>query len=102
MSGWTNSTRRHRLPPNWPQLRQATATRAGGQCQATTETGQRCPHPGTDCDHIQHGDNHHPDNLQWLCTTHHRAKTAAEALAARNQHPRRRPPSPHPGLEGGG
>jgi hypothetical protein len=60
--------------------------------------GSRCQAEGTDCDHIERGDNHDPSNLQWLCKAHHKIKTAAEANAAReprttSKHPGERHPS---------
>jgi 5-methylcytosine-specific restriction protein A len=63
------------------------------------EHAKQCDGIGTDADHIQPGDNHHLDNLQWLSEPCHRAKTAAEA-AARNQartRARLRPTEQHPG-----
>lgn len=73
---WQGSTRRARLPRNWNRVR-ATILHRDPTCQACGTA------PSTEVDHIQPGDNHHPSNLQGLCTNCHRAKTQAEAAAAR-------------------
>lgn len=84
--------RKSRLPANWDALVAATRERAGGRCQGTWPDGSRCDSPGTDCDHIEAGDDH--TRLQWLCTWHHKAKTNKEARDARGpnegRHPRHR------------
>lgn len=96
---WTSSNRRAELPPNWPAIVAHTRDRAGGQCQ-WVEQGQRCPLPGTDCDHA--GDRNDHSNTQWLCEDHHKRKTQQEAQEARAaqraklQHPSAR--AQHPGL----
>jgi len=98
---WSGSTRKERLPDDWQQRRATTRDRAGGRCQATMRDGTRCVEPGTDCDHIVHGDNHALSNLQWLCSWHHDKKTAREALEARRYIPRpsaRKPQEKHFGL----
>lgn len=106
---WANSTRARRLPSNWAKLRQQAKRRAHGKCQWTKTDGTRCQSWGSECDHITPNDDHTIDNLQWLCTTHHRIKTQAEAQAAQTQaranrgtappaNPRLRPTERHPGL----
>ena len=93
---WDTSGRRARLPDDWPHRVSAVKARDRGACQAPGPDGQPCPIPGREVDHIIPGDNHELDNLQLLCTPHHRAKSAAEGVAAR---PNRRRPAPrHPGL----
>ena len=93
---WAGSTRKDRLPPNWATLRATTLNRAGHRCQATMRNGNRCRDKATQVDHIQPGDNHHPDNLQALCAWHHAKKTAAEGNQARPRwHPRT---TKHPGI----
>lgn len=100
---WAGSDRRARLPDNWDELVAETRERAGGQCEAKVFASRggrfRCPHPGTDCDHIERGDDHRQENLQWLCEYHHRKKTSAEGLAARDAIKAKgtRPPEQHPG-----
>ena len=94
---WSTSTRRHRLPPNWPTLRTQAQARAGDQCQATTHH-PHCNGVGTDADHITPGDNHTLDNLAWLSTECHKAKTAAETAARNQARSRKRHEEQHPGL----
>lgn len=100
--GWALSPdaapRKDRLPADWAHLRSMIEARAGGRCEARMRSGKRCHDKGTDCDHIVRGDDHSPGNLQWLCSWHHRQKTAAEANAAKGpamtaKHPREK----HPG-----
>jgi 5-methylcytosine-specific restriction enzyme A len=93
---WEHSTRKARLPADWPTLRQLVKRRAKGICEHTTADGVRCKTYGTDCDHITAGDDHRLVNLQWLCAYHHRAKSSAEGNAARPRE--RRPTEQHPGL----
>lgn len=95
---WATSTRRQRLPRNWPTLRDQVKARAHGLCEATTHA-RTCNGYGTDADHITPGDDHRLTNLQWLSTPCHRAKTTAEAIArnhARAQ-AKQRPQEGHPG-----
>jgi 5-methylcytosine-specific restriction protein A len=94
-AAWEHSTRRRRLPPDWPKRREQTKKRAGGQCEHM-QHGVRCVLPGNECDHIVAGDNHSLENLQWLCAPHHREKTQREARAA--QVSEKRPRERHPGL----
>jgi len=75
---WQTSTRAARLPANWRKLTRIVKARAHATCE-------RCgrPAPDGECDHVQRGDDHRLDNLQWLCRTCHRTKTLAEARQAR-------------------
>lgn len=58
--------------------------------------GTRCWRKGSECDHRTDRWNH--DDLQWLCSLHHRVKTQEESAAARRRlGPVKRPPEPHPG-----
>jgi 5-methylcytosine-specific restriction endonuclease McrA len=96
MSGqWAGSTRRGRLPSNWPAIRRTILSRDGHAC-TWTDHGQQCGQPATDVDHIINNDDDDPSNLRALCTTHHRAKTSREGVTARR--PRKRPTEQHPGL----
>lgn len=52
--------------------------RDGGTCQL-------CGAPATEVDHINAGDNHHPNNLQAICTTCHRRKSSSEGGSARRR-----------------
>lgn len=89
---WQGSTRAQRLPNDWPARRARVKARAHGRCQALG-----CTAPGTECDHINPGDDHSLANLQWLCHTHHAAKTKTEAAAGYAAHSPRRPTPRHPG-----
>lgn len=95
---WSTSDRRFRLPPDWGDIKRQVKHRAHGLCEAT-DHDPRCDGLGTDCDHIEAGDNHSLTNLQWLSAPCHTAKTARET-AARNRANaalKRRPSEPHPG-----
>ena len=99
--GWTTSRRRDELPSNWQQLRRQTFTRCGGICEHREPDGQRCTNRATDCDHIKRGNDHSLDNLQGLCSEHHKAKTQREAKQsqrARYIEARKRPQEDHPGI----
>lgn len=111
MSGkWADSSRRSRLPKDWPKRRsyvrrRAKRTSAFGfeQCEHMNQAGGRCRLIGNQCDHIVAGDDHRHENLQWLCVDHHQEKTAAEATAARaDRNSKRlranRRPEQHPGV----
>lgn len=98
MSGWENSGRRDELPPNWPELRKAVIAR-DRTCRWRVGPGQLCCKPGNQVDHIIRGNDHRPENLQLLCTRHHRIKSSREGAAAAAA--RRRalnPPEVHPAL----
>lgn len=76
---WNGSTRRQRLPNNWPQLRAEVLHRDSFRCQWISPAfNSLCGDEATDVDHIIHGDNHHPSNLQALCAYHHRQKSGSE------------------------
>jgi 5-methylcytosine-specific restriction endonuclease McrA len=98
---WEGSTRRARLPKDWPRIRARIIRRDGGVCVARYSDGRRCELPGTDVDHIVPGDDHRDENLQLLCPWHHRHKsgseggTAAALARVRTQRPR----PTHPALE---
>ena len=81
-SRWQTSHRRDRLPHDWQRIRAAVRARAGSRCQAKRHVNG-CNGIGTDCDHIIPGDDNSLDNLQWLSTACHKAKTTRET-AARN------------------
>lgn len=95
---WETSTRRQRLPQDWPAIRVQVRDRARGMCEAGVHDPE-CDGIGAEADHIRQGDDHSLANLQWLSTPCHRAKTAREA-AARNRAraaARLRPTERHPG-----
>lgn len=96
--GWETSTRRSRLPKDWPKRRAQTKRRAQGRCEGVDLNGAgirthvaECDGIGTDCDHDKRGDDHSLSNLRWLSAECHKAKTQAE------QPTRIRPPEQHPG-----
>lgn len=96
---WESSTRRSRLPADWPKRRAQVKARAGGRCEGIDidGTGKRihvaeCNGIGTDCDHDKRGDDHSLGNLRWLSLECHKAKTAAERPKQARPKPR------HPGV----
>lgn len=104
---WSTSTRRSRLPKDWPSRREATRERADGRCEGISlDGGPRhhatgCSGIGRECDHHVPGDDHSLANLRWLSTPCHKAKTQAESAAARAKQPTYRAlrePERHPGL----
>ena len=105
-SRWNTSHRHDRLPPDWQRIRTEVKARANGKCQAKHHA-KGCNGIGTDCDHIIPGDDNSLDNLQWLSSACHKAKTARET-AARNSwyrktrlHPvEKNPGSIQPGVGG--
>ncbi|PCG86366.1 HNH endonuclease [Streptomyces sp. WZ.A104] len=101
--GWSSSSRRDRLPANWPQIRARVLRRDRNQCTARNQYGVRCPEIATDVDHIKPGDDHREANLQSLCGWHHRVKSSREgavaSAAVRRRNARRfRRTEDHPGL----
>ena len=86
--GWKGSTRKARLPPDWPRRRAQVLARDNYRCF--------CGMPATDVDHVVPGDDHRLSNLRSLCRAHHLQKSSKEGVSARKH--RRRPPEPHPGL----
>ncbi|MGW0468355.1 HNH endonuclease [Streptomyces sp. NPDC003027] len=98
---WEGSTRRARLPRNWPAICRRIKRRDGYRCTTVFEVSGRCTQPGTDVDHIIPGDDHSDANLQLLCTWCHAQKTAREAgIAAGLKRVRTHKPRPtHPALE---
>lgn len=95
---WSTSDRHSRLPHDWQAIRRRVRARAHGRCEATVHAAG-CDGRGTECDHIQAGDDHSMENLAWLSTACHKAKTQREA-AERNRRDaalRKRPAETHPG-----
>lgn len=103
--GWAGSTRRLRLPPDWPNLRRQRLELDGYQCTAILPSGVRCPRPAEEVDHIRPmTDDHSLAGLQSLCRVCHRAKSGSEggrasgAQAKRRAAAKYRPAERHPGL----
>lgn len=71
---WDTSTRRDRLPANWPILRRQAIARAHGRCQDTHHAAG-CDGKAVEVDHIEQGDDHSPTNLQALSAACHARKT---------------------------
>jgi hypothetical protein len=98
--GWANSDRRETLPPDWEsRVRPVILERDQRRCQWRTRRGI-CGRYATDVDHIGDRDDHRPENLQALCTPHHRHKSSGEggrARWAKAKSRRTREPRPHPG-----
>lgn len=91
---WAGSDRSARLPGDWPAICRRILARDKGICHV-------CLQPGADqVDHVEAGDDHSDANLAAIhddpC---HRAKSAAEGVAARRARAaaRYRPAQPHPG-----
>lgn len=89
---WAGSTRRSRLPADWPAIRRAVLAR-DPVCRIA---GPTCTRMSTEADHIVAGDDHRLEALQGTCANCHRTKSAREGNAARPREKRR--PGPHPGL----
>lgn len=91
---WRTSPRRAHLPPGWSHsIAPRILRRDGGICY-------RCGGFGaTEVDHIVPGDDHRDVNLAAIHTGCHRAKTTAEAHAAKRarQAARYHPGEAHPG-----
>jgi 5-methylcytosine-specific restriction endonuclease McrA len=87
--------------PEWRRTRRRVLDRDGHLC-TWLEDGERCAATATEVDHIvphSAGGTDEDRNLRSLCSPHHRRKSAAEGVAARNKvaAQRRRPTRPHPG-----
>lgn len=98
---WQGSTRRARLPKDWPRIRRRIIRRDKGVCVATYSDGTQCGLPGTEVDHIVPGDDHTATNLRLLCSWHHRHKSSSEggSAAALTRVRTARPTTTHPALE---
>ena len=104
MPGWRGSDRRSRLPADWATRRRRVLRRDRYRCQHREPgTGQLCGMYATEVDHIDRGDDHAEENLQALCTDHHRSKSGREGAQAAQQKRRAtrqkfRRTEDHPGL----
>lgn len=98
---WQGSTRRARLPKNWPVIRRRVLRRDRGVCQARFSDGRLCGAEAADVDHIRPGDDHSMDNLRALCGWCHARKSAQEGgrAAALTRVRTERPRQTHPALE---
>lgn len=99
---WSNeSGRTSPLPKAWPKIRANVLRRDNYQCVWVREdTGLPCGARANQVDHMDKGpDVHTHDNLQSLCSYHHKQKTAqqggtANAAKAKNRITNER----HPGF----
>ena len=99
--GWKGSTRRNRLPADWPAWVTAVRARSGGKCEWIRSSGKRCGRPADGgVDHKDRDKGESLANLQDLCRWHHRHKTTLEGQQAKAEKRDlgRRPQEPHPGL----
>lgn len=94
---WRSSTRRARLPTDWPARRRRILIRDQHRCQL--DYPGICAERATDVDHIIAGDNHDDHNLQAACDPCHQHKSSREGVHARADRAaqRLRPPRRHPG-----
>lgn len=98
---WNTSTRRTRLPKDWPDIRKRIKARADGICEHRDHRGVRCTQPGTECHHLGADTDHRDHMLQWICTPHHKTITQAQARAAQHAKytaAKKRKPEAHPGI----
>lgn len=79
---WEGSDRRSRLPSDWPKVRKRILRRDRHRCVAIEQDGQPCGELATDVDHVRPGDDHSDENLQSLCSWHHKQKSASEGQRA--------------------
>lgn len=84
MSGWKGSTRRARLPRDWPAIVAAVKARDHGMCRADHHA-PGCDGEGTDVDHIVPNDDDRMSNLWLLSRPCHDAKTQADNAALRDR-----------------
>lgn len=87
---WAGSTRRQRLPKDWPARVRAVRERDRDTCYVCG--GEECGNERIEVDHVVRGDNHSLTNLACIgADPCHKRKTAAERPRAR------RADEPHPG-----
>lgn len=74
---WATSTRRARLPRDWPRTVRRILARDRHRCYL-------CSAYARQVDHIVSGDDHSDSNLAAICDPCHATKSAREGNAARN------------------
>ena len=99
--GWSSSSRRSTLPPDWPRVRNSVLKRDGRRCQIK---GPLCIGVATEVDHTGDPEDHRREVLRAACKPCHAARSAqqggsASATARRDRvAAKRRPAERHPGL----
>lgn len=93
---WRGSSRRLRLPADWPQRRRLVLERDQYTCRIRTPG--ICVGRATDADHVIAGDDHGVEALQAACGPCHRRKSAegGTAAQARRRAATKRPVEAHP------
>ena len=76
---WAEGAPGRRMPPHWQRTRRRILAR-DPVCRIA---GPACSGSSSEVDHVVPGGGEHDTNLQGVCAACHRAKTQAEALAAR-------------------
>lgn len=103
---WQGSTRRSRLPADWPSIVQRIKKRDKARCTETLKSGKRCPRGEPEfrvqVDHLTPGDDHRDINLGCKCEAHHGKKSSKEGTDARWGKAKitLRTEGPHPGQIG--
>lgn len=103
MPQWSSSTRRDRLPADWPTIRKRILKRDRELCQVRMDNGEKCLDLSNEVDHIRSGDDHSEENLQTICRWHHKRKSSTEGAEALHRQRRKvrgsfRRDESHPGL----
>ena len=104
MPNWQGSTRKSRLPKDWPKRRNHVLKRDGYRCTEVQLDGARCTAKATDVDHVIPNDDDSYENLASLCGWHHLRKSSGEGGAAKAAQRRKsaqlvlRQPERHPGM----
>lgn len=98
---WAGSTRRARLPKDWPRTRRRILRRDDHSCQTRFSDGRICAMPANQVDHVEPGDDHSDANLQALCEWCHTRKSSSEGgrAAALTRVSAHKPKPTHPALE---
>lgn len=95
---WQGSSRKQRLPKDWPQRRATCLRRYNNSCAW-------CGNKATHADHKIPGDDHSQANLQALCAECHNIKSSSEGGKSVHKGKRAkrikpwRQPTKHPGLK---
>jgi 5-methylcytosine-specific restriction protein A len=93
--GWTDSTRRAELPPDWFTHIRPRILKRDPVCAVCRSR------PSAQVDHIRRGHDHRDSNLQGICDSCHKDKSSREGVDARREirSARWRPRPTHPGIQ---